>query len=325
MRNKKHRIILTGGSGTLGRNFLDLVAGDHSFEVLSLLREGSRAALQGNPSHARIDFYDQNKIIDIIDEFQPTCFVHSAATGMNFPKPEWFDLIRFNVSVSLNFCESVARFPGCRFVYISTGLAYKDQGKPLPESSALDTLHPYGASKAAADILMRAAAVEFGVPLTVLRPFSFTGLWDDGTRLFPSLLRAAAEGRPMDLSPGDQLRDHCSAREVAAGILAAIVQKELENRNEPRVYNLGSGSTQPLRGLIEGIVDELGLKVDLNFGVRPYARNEPMYLVADNHAAQRDLGWTPRHNLAHAIWQLAHESFPRLKLKKPREKIRAKP
>ena len=321
MPHKKHKIILTGGSGTLGRNVLDLIAGDDAYEVLLLLRDGSRVVERDNQHIVRVDFYDQNQISDIINEFQPTCFVHSAATGMNFPKPAWPDLIRFNVSASLGLCETVARLPGCRFVYISTGLAYRDQGKPLHETAPIDTLHAYGASKAAADILMRAAAVELGVPLTILRPFSFTGLWDDGTRLFPSILRAAAEGKALDMSPGTQRRDHCSARDIAAGILAAVTQDRPDNISDPHIYNLGSGSMLQLRPLIEGLCDELGLKVQLNFGVRPFLRNEPMCLVADNQAARRDLGWGPRHNLAHAIWQLARESFPSLKLKEPKEGV----
>jgi nucleoside-diphosphate-sugar epimerase len=313
----KHRIILTGGSGALGRNFLDQIANDDSCQVLSLLRQQSRLTPDITYKYQRIDFSDRTIINQIIQDFQPTCFVHSAATGMNFAKPDWFDLVRFNVNVSLNFCEAVAKLPGCRFIFISTGLAYKDQGRILSEADPLDTLHPYGASKAAADVLIRSAADEFGVPLTVLRPFSFTGRWDDGTRLFPSLLRAAVEGKRFEMSAGDQMRDHCSARDIAAGIIAAIKTQPHVSK-DAHIFNLGSGSVQPLRPLIESIVTQLNIPITIDFGARPYASHEPKCLVADIQAAQRDLGWTPVHNLAHAVWQLAEESFPSLKLTEPR-------
>lgn len=320
MPTRQHKILMTGGSGTLGQNFLALVQNDPQFEVLSLTRQGSRSLTSGSHSSFCIDFNDRAAIDAAIDEFQPTCFLHAAATGMNFPKTEWFDLIRFNVGVSLNFCESVARLGQCHFIFIGTGLAYKNQDKPLDEESPLDTLHPYGASKAAADMLMRAAAVEFGVPLTVLRPFSFTGIGDTGTRLFPSLLRAAATGQTMDLSAGDQIRDHCSARDIASGIRSAIINQATDSR-EPRTYNLGSGSMTCLRQLLENLAAELNLKIKLNFGAKPYAPFEPMCLVAATAAAQRDLGWAPRHNLAHAVWQLAQKSFPMLEVRQPREDI----
>lgn len=264
------------------------------------------------------DFSKLSGVIDEIRRFSPTCVVHAAASGMQFPKPKWFNLIHFNVNVSIDLCELVSKIPDCRFIFISTGLVYRDQGRALREEDPIDTLHPYGASKAAADVLVRAAAAEFNVPLTVLRPFSFTGLWDDGARLFPSILRAAAEGRPMALSPCDQLRDHCSARDIAAGIYAAF-RSTRQNQRGGDVYNLGSGSMQPLRRTIEQVISEIGLRVELNFGAAGYGKYEPKVLVADTEAAKAQLGWTPRHNLAHAVWQLARESFPTLDVIEPAE------
>jgi nucleoside-diphosphate-sugar epimerase len=45
-----------------------------------------------------------------------------------------------------------------------------------------------------------------------------------------------------------------------------------------------------------------------------------MHLMADIRRAELELGWKPEHNLAHAIWQLARESFPDLRLREPRER-----
>jgi nucleoside-diphosphate-sugar epimerase len=319
MVSKSERIVLTGASGTLGRNFLDLVRHDESIEVLLLLRQGSRMpVLAGRVRCEYVDFSDLSTALPAMRAFSPTCVVHAAASGMVMPKPKWFSLIHFNVSVTVDICELVSKFPGCQFIYISTGLAYRNQGRPLAESDALDTLHAYGASKAAADILVRSAAAEFEVPLTVIRPFSFTGLWDDRTRLFPSLLRAAVENAPMKLSPCDQVRDHCSARDIAEGLIAAM-RTGGGAKEFSRIYNLGSGSMTPLRQVIESVVSQLNLKVNLEFGARGYSNFEPACLVADIDAAEKDLGWAPRHNLAHAVWQLARESFPQLSLTKPTE------
>ena len=266
----------------------------------------------------RVDFADREAMESRIRAFGPTALVHCAATGMEFPHTRWFELLRFNVDLTVNLCESVANIPGCHFVFVGTGLAYRPETRPLTERDALDTLHPYGASKAAADLLLRSAAAEFEVPLTVLRPFSFTGLGDDRTRLFSSLLRAAAEGRPMLLSPCRQVRDHCSARDIAGGIVRAL---ECGHRHvhEAGIYNLGSGSTTPLRAVIEQVVTELNLEVDLQFGARPIGRFDPDFLVADITKAARELDWRPRHNLVHAVWQLACESFPSLHVREPTE------
>ena len=312
-----HRVVITGASGALGRNFLRVVADRPDVEVLALLRDASREPPpQERLQYARVDFNDPLMLSRVIDGFRPTCVVHSAATGMSFPKTRWFSLIRFNVDVSINLCQCVSLLPNCQFIFISTGLAYREQGRPLREDDPLDTRHPYGASKAAADMLVRSAAAEFGVALTVLRPFSFTGLWDDRGRLFPTLLRAAVERGAVDLSPGDQVRDHCSARDIAAGIAAAMEWGQ-RCSSEARIYNLGSADRTPLRKVIERVVSEIELDVKLNFGARDYARYEPMFLGADIARAREEMGWVPRHNLAHAVWQLGCESFPQLKLREP--------
>jgi nucleoside-diphosphate-sugar epimerase len=312
----RRKILLTGPSGTLGRNILELVGQDSGHQILALLRGPSRFQNRfSSVQEVRADLSDRRKIAEIVSEFRPEIIVHCAATGMEFPKTEWFDLIRFNVDFTVNLCECAAGAGAAHFIFIGTGLAYRPQSRPLVEEDAMDTPHPYGASKAAADLLIRSAAVEFGLPLTVLRPFSFTGLGDDRSRLFPSLLRAAAAGQAFDLTPGRQVRDHVSARDVAWGILAAI--QHPPSADLPAIFNLGSGMSLPVRTLVEQVVAELGLRVRLHFGAKPAGPFEPEHLVADISRAERVLGWRPRHGLAHAVWELAKESFPDLSLREP--------
>ena len=316
---RHHRLVVTGASGTLGRNVIAKVLGWNQSEVavLALVRAHSKMVpMPPNVTIQEVDFADRQQIDAALQQFNPTCVVHCAASGMQFRRPAWFDMVRFNVDVSLNLCESVSRVSGCQFIYISTGLAYRDQKRPLRENDALDTQHPYGASKAAADILIRSAAAEFGVPLTVFRPFSFSGLGDTSSRLFPSLLRAAEARQPFHMTAGDQVRDHCAVADIAQGVSQAVLQRA-QSPEQAKVFNLGSGSRKPLRSLVEDVVSELGLVIELSFGGRPLTKFEPKHLVADITCAQAELDWRPRVNFAYAVWQLARESFPSLNLKQP--------
>jgi len=314
------RVLLTGASGTLGRNFLELVGQDSGHQILALLRSPSRFRNRfPSVEEVRADLSDRRRIAGIVSSFRPEIIIHCAATGMEFPKTEWFDLIRFNVDFTVNLCECAAGAGGAHFIFIGTGLAYRPQPRPLVEEDAMDTSHPYGASKAAADLLVRSAAVEFGLPLTVLRPFSFTGLGDDRNRLFPSLLRAAAAGQAFDLTPGQQVRDHVSARDVAQGILAAI--QHPPSATSPLTYNLGSGLSVPVKKMVEGVVSELEIKIPLRFGVKPVGPFEPDHLVADVSKASQVLSWRPQQRLAHAVWELARESFPQLQLREPEKNL----
>lgn len=318
--SEQKRIVLTGATGTLGWNFLDVFVSRPDVRILALVRPGARQLPEWpNVETALIPDLSGPAFQTLIQRFSPTCIIHCAATGMEFPKSEWFDLIRCNVNWTVSLCECAARIEGCRFIFISTGLVYQTSTRPVAEDAPIGTQHPYGASKAAADLLIRSAAAEFGVPLTVLRPFSFTGPHDDRTRLFATILRGAAEGREVSLSDCLHVRDHCSARDVALGIVRAFDTADPEK--ESRIFNLGSGRCDSLRSLIEGVVEQLKLEVRLKFGSKPRSPFDPDFLVADIRRANKELGWYPQHHLAHAVWLLARQSFPSLNLREPEESI----
>jgi nucleoside-diphosphate-sugar epimerase len=132
-------------------------------------------------------------------------------------------------------------------------------------------------------------------------------------------LRAASEGIPIPLSPGDQVRDFCSARDIARGIVRTVDRPPPPG--SPALFNLGSGRSLTLREIIETVVDLLQIPVDLKFGERGYSPFEPRHLVADITRARCELDWTPEHPVAHAVWQLATASFPALQLREPEEHL----
>lgn len=311
------RILLTGGSGTLGKALLELFSCQPGVRILVLRRRGGRPL----PVHPGIcgqtvDFSSSAGLTKAFSSFRPEAVVHAAATGMETPRPPFLSMVDANVMVPVRLLHSAARYSGLHFVMIGTGLSYRDQGRRLRENDPLETLHPYASTKAAADLLLRAAAPALGVRLTVLRPFSFTGPGDEGTRLFPSVLRAASSGGKLSLTAGRQFRDFLSVQDVAAGVLDAL-RHPPRSPAKPAVYNLGSGRALPLRRVIRKVVGQLGLRVKLGFGERDADPREPRFLVADIRRAVRELGWKPREDLAHAVWRLARASFPGLEIREP--------
>jgi UDP-glucose 4-epimerase len=314
----RQKILVTGGSGTLGFNILKRLADDERYQVVAPLRNlqsGAVQTLSDKVQFIQHDLSDAIHTAQIFERVNPTVIVHCAASGLRPPRASWFELMQFNVVSTMRLFQMNCRLDhDSHFIYVSTGLAYREQTRPLTEEDPLETLHPYGASKAASDLMLQAASAEFKRKLTILRPFAFTGLHDGGKRLFPLILEAAATGKRLGLTPGTQIRDFCSVNDIAS----AVVQV-LECQQKPLIekFNLGSGLRIPLRKMIEQVCEDLQLKVDLDFGESEMHPYEPNFSVANTAHAKQQLGWEPRTRLTYAIWELAQEITPSLKLKRP--------
>jgi UDP-glucose 4-epimerase len=303
------RVLVTGASGTLGYNIVRHLGSTHpNTQILVLMRVLNDSLFADLPNVVlrQVDIGDIPALTEAVLEFRPNAIIHCAASGVRPSKIDWFELIRLNVSATVALFEASCEVDHCHFVHISTGLVYGEQDRPCREGDPIDTLHPYGASKAAADCLLRAGAERLKRHLTVIRPFSFTGLHDGGDRLFPSLLRSALIGKPFHMSAGTQIRDFCAVQDVAEAVCLILEEATLPGRD---VFNIGSGQSISLRTIVGSVCRQLGLEIDLRLGDMPFHPYEPMTLVADIHLAQ-SLGWRPRTNLAFAVWQLARSQFP---------------
>lgn len=310
------RVVVTGATGTLGYNIARLLAVDPRYHAILPVRSfpSPLLALGQRLELVELDICDRARTLDLFRSTQPDVIVHCAASGLRPEKPSWFDLVSFNVEATLRLFESCCQAGSAHFIYISSGLVYHEQPRALLESDPLETLHPYGASKAAADLLLKAAAVEFKRTLTIIRPFAFTGLQDTVPRLFPGLIRAAAIAQPFAMSSGDQIRDFCAAEDVSRGIMLCIDRVPL---SRIETFNLGSGLALSLRQIVESVCSELDLPVKVQFGKMARPEHDPSHLVADISAARRMLGWKPTIRLAHAVWELAQEMAPNLALPRP--------
>ncbi len=316
-RPQRKRILVTGGSGTLGFNVLRRLAATGSYDIVAPLRtrHAKLDSLMADVQFVDHELSDAIHTAQIFERANPDVIVHCAASGLRPPKGSWFDLMHFNVESTMRLFQMNCRFDHhSHFIYVSTGLVYREQGRPLRETDPIETLHPYGASKAAGDSMLQAAAAEFKRRLTILRPFAFTGIHDGGERLFPRILTAAASGQVLPMTAGKQIRDFCSVDDIARAVELAIEAPQTETIEK---FNLGSGKAVPLRDLVESVCAELQIRPDIRYGAVNMHPFEPMHSVADTDHAARVLGWTPQVSLARAVWELGREQFPTLIMSEP--------
>jgi UDP-glucose 4-epimerase len=318
LRPHLHRVLITGASGTLGYNVVQNLGVKHpETRLLILMRKADPDlfATLSNVTITEVDMVDTAQLKRVVEQFRPNAIIHCAASGVRPARIDYFDFVDLNVSATLHLFRASCAVAGCHFINVSTGLVYGSQERPCREGDPVNTLHPYGASKAAADCLLRAGAERLSRHLTIVRPFSFTGIHDGGDRLFPSLLQAASERRPFEMSAGTQLRDFCAVQDVVDAITLILEEGEQTSRD---IFNIGSGLSVSLGRIVHSVARQLELDLEIRLGARPFHPLEPNNLVADI-SRTRSLGWRPKINLAYAVWQLARSKFPELVVAEPEQ------
>ncbi len=306
-------LAVTGGTGFLGRHLVPaLVAAGHRVRVLSR-RE---VTLPPGAEQVRGDLEDTKAVAHLLAGTE--CLVHLACLGVQSRDREWGAMLRVNVEAPVRLVEVAARACVASAIAVGTCLEYQGFGK-LPdapwrkgedprcdESSLLESADPYGATKAAGGVALRARARELGLPLLYLRLASLYGAGDDEAKLLPSAARAAVARRPFEMTGGAQVREWLHVDDAVAALLAAVAHPPGLAGD---VLNVGTGSGVPLAHVVASLFQLSGTPPELlKAGARPYRRGEPHQLVMRADRARERLGLQPRRQLEDGLAELVAEA-----------------
>ena len=151
------RVLVTGASGTLGYNIVRQLAATHPrTRIHALLRKPDQHLFAdfANVALQKADMADLPRFNEAVLDFQPNAIIHCAASGVRPSAIDWFTVIQLNVAATVELFRTSCELPDCHFLHVSTALVYDAQDRPVHEGDPIDTLHPYGATKAAADCLL---------------------------------------------------------------------------------------------------------------------------------------------------------------------------
>lgn len=274
------KIFITGATGFVGSHFLNQAhAAGH--EIVAQRRPGSlpRIALDRQPT-----WVDRPLDGEFEAELQGCkVFVHLASHTPNPPYDTLANCLRWNVQASLALaeqarCAGVERFlvAGSCFEYGRSAQRYER----IPVDAPLEPTLSYPTSKAAASVAFVGFAAEHKLRLQLLRIFQVFGEGEPPTRLWPSLLVAAREGRDFPMSLGEQVRDFIDVRDVAAAFVRALGFDGCEP-GIARVAHVGTGRPQRLADFARHWWEAQGATGQLQLGAVPYRYNELMRLVPE--------------------------------------------
>jgi len=339
MTSTKDAILVTGGAGFIGSNFvlrwlenvgtpvvnLDLLTYAGNAANLASLEDDSRYQL------VRADICDPEAVAAVFEAHRPRAVVHFAAEShvdRSIVDPGAF--IRTNVQGTYTLLEQARRYwsglqgsakDHFRFLHVSTDEVYGTLGPddpPFSETTPYAPNSPYAASKAGSDHLARAYFHTYKMPVLTTNCSNNYGPFQFPEKLIPLMILNALEGKPLPVyGDGQNVRDwlyvddHCSA-----------IRTVLENGKLGETYNVGGNSERNNLHVVETICDLVDeLRPDATIGSRrnliKFVTDRPGHdrrYAIDARKIARDLNWQPSVKFENGLrstveWYLNHSAW----------------
>ena len=312
-------ILVTGGAGFIGSNFVQLLVQERpEWQVVNL----DALTYAGNPENlaeiednagyvfVRGDIAVEEDVDRALDACTaPVSIVHLAAeshvdrsilSGMPFVQT---NVVGTQVLLDRSRARDVERF-----VHVSTDEVYGSLGETgaFTEETPLAPNSPYSASKAASDLLVRAAVQTHGFPGIITRCSNNYGPYQFPEKLIPLMIANANEGKELPVyGDGKNVRDWLYVQDHCEAILTV-----LEKGRGGEVYNVGGNNEYPNIEIVRRILSELGQPESLIRFVKDRPGHDRRYAI-DAGKIQAELGWEPRFTFGQAlprtiVWYQTH-------------------
>ena len=296
-------LIVTGGAGFVGSNFVHYVVThtDYSVTVLDALTyAGNEANLEGLPEdrvHLVVgDVADREATRALVESLDPEtdAVVHFAAESHNdrsLSDPAVF--VRSNIVGTFALLEAVREF-GVRLHHVSTDEVYGDLPleveRRFTEESPYRPSSPYSATKASSDLLVRAWTRSFGVRSTISICSNNYGPRQHVEKFIPRQITNLLDGvRPRLFGDGANVRDWIHVDDHASAVLAI-----LERGRIGETYLVGAKCERSNREVARVILEAFGRDGDDIDFVADRPGHDVRYAL-DARKLENELGWHPRH------------------------------
>jgi UDP-glucose 4-epimerase len=205
-----------------------------------------------------------------------------------------------NVAGTRHLLEVLRTAGISKIVFSSSAAVYGEPASvPIEEAAPTVPLNPYGSSKLAVDRMLDEEAARHGIAAVSLRYFNVAGSYatlgerhDPETHLIPLTLRAALEGRSVDVFGDDYPTPDGTYIHVVDIADAHLLALGAASPGTWRVYNLGNGEGFSVHQVIAAARRVTGLQLTERVTAR--RAGDPAVLVASSERARRELDWVPR-------------------------------
>ena len=301
------KILVTGGAGFIGSNFIHYWLGNHPEDEITnldaLTYAGNRenlADLEDNPKYKFL----KGNICDalLVDEAVrgKDLIVHFAAeTHVDRSIEKSADFVKTNLEGTMNLLEAARQNGGVRFHHISTDEVFGQLGPEDPafkESTPYNPSSPYSASKAGADHLVRSYFHTHKLPITISNCSNNYGPYQFPEKLIPLFVTNLLEGKKIPLyGEGKNIRDWIQVDDHNRG-----VERIIQKGKIGETYCLGGGNELSNLEITEKILNLMGKdKSEIEY-VEDRLGHDFRYAI-DYTKAKRELGWEPEFDFEEGL------------------------
>lgn len=265
--------------------------------------DSSRGTLvPADVAFAEGDVTDNQQVSACFSAFCPDAVCHlTTYYAVQHKSDEIETMLRTNVLGTTYLLEAAQDAGVGLFINTSSCFVYRPGSEPLTETSPLDPLNLYAATKVQAEQLCSYYASKCGLPCVSLRLFPPYGPGDRDRRLIPYAIRQLAQNAPVDLTSGSQQWDYTYVGDVADAYAAVIDSAPAFGEHE--VLNVGAGNPVSVRNLVEELKRISGSSSEIRLGRQSDRPHDFSFMCADSTKIRERAGWTPRTTLEHGLRQ----------------------
>ncbi|HWP46894.1 MAG TPA: dTDP-glucose 4,6-dehydratase [Candidatus Limnocylindrales bacterium] len=320
MKGQDVTVLVTGGAGFIGSNFvLYLLEKYPQFHIINLDKLtyagnlDNLKSVENHPNYTFIkgDICDEKLVEEIVAGGVDYLINFAAESHVDRSITDPGIFVRTNVLGTQVLLEAAKKYGVKKYIQISTDEVYGSLDKEgyFTEISPLAPNSPYSASKASADLLVRAYYKTFGLNVNITRCSNNYGPYQFPEKLIPLMISNALEGKELPVY-GDGLHvrdwlyveDHCRA-------IDAVMQ-----RGKPgEIYNIGGGNEKTNLEIVRLILQELNKPESLIRFVKDRPGHDRRYAI-DSSKIQRELDWRPCYDFTGGLkltirWYLEHADW----------------
>lgn len=274
MRNFKN-ILITGGAGFIGSNFIHYLFNDVKFEGnvinvdkltyagnLENLKEISDKYLNTKYHFEQLDICDFNQLKTIFTKYDIDCVIHFAAEShvdRSITNPHEFIFTNIIGTFNLLECSKLLKKDNFHFHHISTDEVYGsvDTGY-FYETTKYDPSSPYSASKASSDHLVKSYFHTFNVPVTISNCSNNYGPFQFPEKLLPLMISNMIEGKSLPIyGDGKNIRDWLYVKDHCSGIWNIVL-----NGKVGETYNIGGENEWTNIDLVNNLCETVALNTE---------------------------------------------------------------